>query len=146
MRKEGPADGKQYLCRSSEEVFFYKHLFSSGMQPDWNEIPFTTKQQLREADPYELLGTSLSNVVTYHETSGTTGKPSSSWFSYSDIEVEAAVLNNSALAFTENDLILNRFPFAVALPAFLVYWATQKSAPALSVQTNGTRLHQSLVC
>lgn len=111
---------------AAKKSSFYKHLFSSGVQTDWNEIPFTTKQQLREADPYELLGTSLSNVVTYHETSGTTGKPSSSWFSYSDIEVEAAVLNNSALAFTENDLILNRFPFAVALPAFLVYWAAQK--------------------
>ena len=118
--------GNNIYVEAAQKSSFYQHLFSNGQQPEWNEIPFTTKQQLREADPYALLGTSLSNVVTYHETSGTTGKPSSSWFSYNDIDVEADVLNHSALALTENDLILNRFPFAIALPAFLVYWAAQK--------------------
>lgn len=119
-------DKNRYI-EAAKRSPFYQSLFSNGQQPVWNDIPFTTKQQLREADPYELLGTSFQNVVTYHETSGTTGKPSSSWFSYNDIDMEADVLNRSALAFTENDLILNRFPFAIALPAFLVYWAAQKA-------------------
>lgn len=118
--------GKNIYIEAAKKSSFYNHLFSNGKQIIWDELPFTTKQHLREADPYALLGTSLQNVVTYHETSGTTGKPSSSWFSYNDIDIEADVLNNSALAFTENDLILNRFPFAIALPAFLVYWAAQK--------------------
>lgn len=115
------------FIQAAKKSTFYQNLFSNNQALSWEDIPFTTKQQLREVTPYDLLGTSLSNIVTYHETSGTTGKPSSSWFSYNDIDIEANVLNESPLALQENDLILNRFPFAIALPAFLMYWAAQKA-------------------
>ena len=117
---------EQQFIDAARKSPFYKELFNTLKSPSWEDIPFTTKQQLRDADPYELLGTSFANIATYHETSGTTGQPSSSWFSHNDIDVEAVVLTESALQLNENDLILNRFPFAIALPAFLLYWAAQK--------------------
>ncbi|MBQ3834768.1 MAG: phenylacetate--CoA ligase, partial [Elusimicrobia bacterium] len=37
------------------------------------KLPFTTKQDLRDAFPYGLLSTDLKNVVRLHSSSGTTG-------------------------------------------------------------------------
>ena len=117
---------EQQFIDAARKSPFYKELLDTLKSPTWADIPFTTKQQLRDATPYDLLGTSVKNIATYPETSGTTVQPSSSWYSQQDIDVEAVVLTESALQLNENDLILNRFPFAIAVPAFLLYWAAQK--------------------
>lgn len=106
---------------------FYQDKLCGIKTKNWDEIPFTVKKDLREADPYELLGTTLNNIATYHETSGTTGKPSSSWFSFKDIELEAKLTVESSLKLNEFDVVLNRFPFALAIPSFILYWACQLS-------------------
>jgi phenylacetate-CoA ligase len=102
---------------------FYKRMLENVNLNDWNSIPFTTKEQLRNADSFDLLGVSLEQVATYHETSGTTGTPTSSWYSHQDIKQEADVILNSNLHLKEDDIVLNRFPFAMAIPSFIVYWA-----------------------
>lgn len=105
---------------------FYQEKLAHVDLEDWYNIPFTTKDDLRNVDTYDVLGVDLQDVATYHETSGTTGTPTPSWFSYNDIQQEANVLLRSDLNLNEKDLILNRFPFAVALPAFILYWAANK--------------------
>ncbi|MGG1691662.1 AMP-binding protein [Heyndrickxia ginsengihumi] len=93
---------------------------------DWINIPFTTKQDLRNVDTYDVLGAPLHKVATYHETSGTTGKPTPSWYTFQDHEDGADVVLNSPLNLHSEDIVLNRFPFALAIPSFIVYDATQK--------------------
>ena len=42
---------------------------------DFSRIPFTTKDDLREAFPYGMLAVPRENVVRLHASSGTTGIP-----------------------------------------------------------------------
>lgn len=93
---------------------------------DWNSISFTTKNDLRSADAYDMLGVPLHQVAAYHETSGTTGTPTPSWYSRKDIEQGVQIILQSPLQINENDIVLNRFPFALAIPSFMVYETTQK--------------------
>lgn len=109
---------------------FYQKLLNNVDLKCWNAIPFTSKEQLRDAESFDLLGVPIEQVATYHETSGTTGTPTSSWFSHNDADQEANVIINSKLQLKKDDIVLNRFPFAMAIPSFIVYWACQKIGAA----------------
>ena len=116
----------EYIERAKSTTFYQNKLANINTEL-WENIPFTTKQELREADGFDLLGVDFKELATYHETSGTSGKPSPSWMSHHDTLQEAQLLLSSELNINENDLILNRFPFAVALPAFILYWSAREA-------------------
>ena len=118
-------NNKFFIEKAIKSKFYQKKLDNIDLE-NWNSIPFTTKNDLRNVSPQDVLGVNQRDISTYHETSGTTGTPTPSWFSHNDVKQEADVLIRSDLKLTENDLILNRFPFAVALPAFILYWAANK--------------------
>ncbi|MGG5251998.1 phenylacetate--CoA ligase family protein [Neobacillus sp. SM06] len=105
---------------------FYQEKLAGQHFENWLGIPFTTKTELRNADAYDLIGTAIDQIATYHETSGTTGTPTPSWFTHKDIEQEVNVVLNSSLQLNEKDLVLNRFPFAMAIPSFIFYWSAAR--------------------
>ena len=54
---------------------------------EFSQMPFTTKEDLRGLDsPYDLLACDEGEVVQLNTTSGTTGKPTLSFFSQYDLE------------------------------------------------------------
>ncbi|MBZ4687852.1 MAG: phenylacetate-CoA ligase [Clostridia bacterium] len=62
--------------------FYKKKLREAGIEPgdiatieDLNHVPFTTKNELREAYPLGLMAVDEEEVVRIHSSSGTTGKP-----------------------------------------------------------------------
>jgi len=67
-----------YQCLS-----FYKRKFKErGISPedikslkDLKKLPFTTKSELREGYPFGLFTVPLKDIVEFHTSSGTTGKP-----------------------------------------------------------------------
>ena len=64
-------------------VPFYRKKFEKiGLKPehikklkDIQKIPLTTKEDLRDNYPYDLLAQPMENIVRLHASSGTTGKP-----------------------------------------------------------------------
>jgi phenylacetate-CoA ligase len=57
---------------------FYKDKLPSAPLKNLSELqnlPFTTKDDMRKCFPYGMLSTDLSNVVRLHSSSGTTGNP-----------------------------------------------------------------------
>ena len=61
--------------------YYRKKMEEKGVTPDdikcaadLCKLPFLSKDDLREAYPYGLLGKPLSECVRIHSTSGTTGK------------------------------------------------------------------------
>jgi phenylacetate-CoA ligase len=54
---------------------------------DIRKLPFLSKDDLREAYPYGLLGTDLKNCVRIHSTSGTTGKRVVAFYTQNDIDM-----------------------------------------------------------
>ncbi|MBR3555449.1 MAG: AMP-binding protein, partial [Oscillospiraceae bacterium] len=78
-----------------DNVAYYRKLMDAkGVKPedirsveDIKKLPFLTKADLREAYPYGLLATDLSNCVRIHSTSGTTGKRVVAFYTQHDIDL-----------------------------------------------------------
>ncbi|MCR4615697.1 MAG: phenylacetate--CoA ligase [Clostridiales bacterium] len=78
-----------------DNVPYYRNLMDKkGVTPDdiksvddIKKLPFLTKDDLREAYPYGLLGTDLKNCVRIHSTSGTTGKRVVAFYTQHDIDL-----------------------------------------------------------
>ena len=74
--------------------YYRKKMEEKGLTPadiqsvdDLKKLPFLTKDDLREAYPYGLLGTPLSECVRIHSTSGTTGKRVVAFYTQHDIDL-----------------------------------------------------------
>ena len=78
-----------------ENVPYYKKLMDEkGVTPDdiqsvddLHKLPFITKDDLREAYPYGLLGAPLEDCVRIHSTSGTTGKRVVAFYTQHDVDL-----------------------------------------------------------
>ena len=74
--------------------YYRKKMDEKGVTPDdikgvadLHKLPFITKDDLREAYPYGLLATPLSDVVRIHSTSGTTGRRVVAFYTQHDIDL-----------------------------------------------------------
>jgi phenylacetate-CoA ligase len=106
---------------------------------DFKNIPLTTKEDLRCQPPFGLVCIPRSRLSQYHETFGTTGTPVSSWFSNKDLQTEIEVLDTWGVDFGENDIVLNRFPYAISSAAHFVHIAAQaRKACILPVSSRST--------
>ena len=78
-----------------DNVPYYRNLMDKkGVKPediqsvdDIKKLPFLTKDDLREAYPYGLLGTDLKNCVRIQSTSGTTGKRVVAFYTQHDVDL-----------------------------------------------------------
>ncbi len=86
-------------------------------------LPLTTKKDLREAGIFGHLAVGRKEIAQYHESTGTTGVPAASWFTKEDMQVGGRQLKECGVHLTAEDLVLIRFPYALALPAFLMQHA-----------------------
>jgi len=81
------------LNRVYRNVAFYKHALDAHQieiekirtLADIQELPFTTKEDLRISYPYDMFALPLRDVVRIHASSGTTGKPIVVGYSKNDI-------------------------------------------------------------
>ncbi len=78
-------DNVPYYRKKMEE----KALTPGDIQStaDLHKLPFLTKDDLREAYPYGLLGTPLSDCVRIQSTSGTTGKRVVAFYTQQDVDL-----------------------------------------------------------
>ena len=78
-----------------DNVKYYRNLMDvKGVKPediksvdDIKKLPFLSKEDLRIAYPYGLLGTDLKNCVRIQSTSGTTGKRVVAFYTQHDIDL-----------------------------------------------------------
>lgn len=76
-----------------EKIPFYKKRFKeAGLSPDdiktledITRIPFTMKDDLRRNWPYGMLATGMTDLITIHCSSGTTGMPTSALYTKHDV-------------------------------------------------------------
>lgn len=94
-------------------------------------LPFTTKEDLRKAGTFGHLAVEMKDVAHYHESTGTTGEPSASWFTREDLAAGGRQLKDCGVRLTADDLVLVRFPYALALPAFLMEQAAWQTGAGI---------------
>lgn len=101
---------------------YKKRLDVAGVKPgdirsldDIRRLPFTVKDDLRENYPFNMFTASQEDVVEYHATSGTTGKPIVVGYTRQDIEtwseVMARCLTSSGI--TKKDVLQNIYGYGL---------------------------------
>jgi phenylacetate-CoA ligase len=85
---------QQTVNQALKTTFYKRRLNKAGILSgsdirsldDIRKIPFTTKDDLREAYPYGLLSVDISEVIRLHTSSGTTGTPTVIYHTKNDID------------------------------------------------------------
>jgi len=86
-----------YLWNNSP--LYRKKLESSGINPagikdvnDIERLPFTTKEDLRDAYPFKLFSRPLKDIAEIHVSSGTTGNPTVVGYTKDDLDLWAEAI------------------------------------------------------
>lgn len=131
----------QLLVRCRDSEYYRQKLPVEPIKTleEFRRIPLTTKEDLREWSPFGLVCVPRSRLYQYHETFGTTGTPVSSWFTRFDMDTIANGLGEWGVNFNENDIVLNRFPYAISSAAhFLQVAAQHKNACVIPASSRTT--------
>jgi phenylacetate-CoA ligase len=82
---------------------------------DIRKLPFTTKQDIRDQYPFGLFTASMEDIVEFHATSGTTGKPVVVPYTRNDIELwtEAMARACTGAGITKNDIVQNIYGYGL---------------------------------
>jgi phenylacetate-CoA ligase len=119
------------VARAGRSDAYRGRLPSNVDESSFERVPFTTKDDLRAAYPFGLLAVPQSEIATYHESSGTTGKPISSYFSNADWEDIHTRFNRNGVALSPNDLVLVKTPYALVTTAHQMHGAALRAGASV---------------
>ncbi|NLJ48658.1 MAG: phenylacetate--CoA ligase [Candidatus Atribacteria bacterium] len=115
---------------------YYKKLFDQlHLQPekiaslkDLQNIPPTTKEDLRSGFPYGFLATSLEDVVRLHSSSGTTGVPTVIYHTASDIDSWSNLVARSlyGVGVRKNDIFQNMMSYGLFTGGLGMHYGAEK--------------------
>jgi len=103
---------------------FYAARFSAGTRT-LDGLPLTTKEDLRAAYPFGLLATRRQEIATYHESSGTSGEPTASYFSDDDWDDVTTRFVRNAVDLGEDDTVMVKTPYAMVTTAHQMHRAAR---------------------
>lgn len=97
---------KWTVAHAYENVGLYKRKFdAAGVHPDdlkapedIAKFPFTTKEDLRQSYPFEMMAVPMERVARIHASSGTTGKPTVVGYTQKDVDNWAQLVARSIRA------------------------------------------------
>jgi len=128
MNQEEKLAALNSLLKHAQKSAFYQGRLPEKTLNSLTELrglPLTTKDELRRCSPYDLLCVPRQELFQYHETFGTTGSPISIWYTKEDFLRSSQNLAYWGVNFGRDDLVLIRFPYAIATIAHLVHAAAQ---------------------
>jgi phenylacetate-CoA ligase len=100
------------VARARHSPFYAQHLAGHEVsgRADLDRLPLTLKSHLRDATPFGMLAVPAHRAWHYHETSGTTGEPISTWCGLGELRAMAAIVHRMVPELSQDALLLNRFP------------------------------------
>lgn len=108
---------------------FYRARFGSGVPPtaasDLASLPLTSKQDLRDQYPFGMLAVDKSELATYHESSGTAGQPTPSYYTADDWVDLAERYARKWVGITAEDTFFVRTPYALMITGHLAHAAAR---------------------
>lgn len=109
---------------------------------DIEKLPFTTKDDLRDAYPFEMFAVPKKEIVEVHTSSGTTGKPTVSGYTRGDLEIWSEVMARglTMAGVTDEDIIQNTHGYGLFTGGFGVHYGAQKiGATVIPISTGQTK-------
>jgi phenylacetate-CoA ligase len=104
-----------------------------------SDLDLTTKRDLRECYPFGLLAVPKQRLATYHESSGTTGVPTASYYTEDDWADLAERYARKWVGLDADDVFLVRTPYALMITGHLAH-AAARSRGALVVPADNRSL------
>ncbi len=111
------------IKRAYETVETYRRKWDeAGVKPsditgvdDLPLLPFTVKEDFREAYPFGMFSAPLAEIVEIHASSGTTGKPTVVGYTRADIDIWAEVMGRTLAAggVGLNDILQNAYGYGL---------------------------------
>ncbi|ACM18534.1 phenylacetate--coenzyme A ligase [Geotalea daltonii FRC-32] len=101
---------------------YRKRLDENGVKPaqiktldDIRRLPFTVKDDIRDNYPFNLFTAKQEDVVEYHATSGTTGKPIIVGYTRNDLDTWSEVMARclTSAGITKNDVLQNIYGYGL---------------------------------
>lgn len=108
---------------------FYRARFAGRTIPSTRaelmDTPMTSKQDLRDAYPFGLLAVDQEELATYHESSGTAGAPTASYYTEQDWTDLAERYARKWTGIHASDVFLVRTPYALMITGHLAHRAAR---------------------
>ncbi|MFI5910819.1 AMP-binding protein [Dactylosporangium sp. NPDC051541] len=109
------------VLAAAERSPFYRKRGISALP----EQPLTTKHDLREGYPFGLLACDRADLATYHESSGSSGEPTASYYTEADWLDLAERFARKWTGITPGDTMLVRTPYALMITGHLAHRAAR---------------------
>ncbi|MEA5114631.1 MAG: phenylacetate--CoA ligase [Geobacteraceae bacterium] len=146
---------KTMLERVYSNVPFYKEKFASlGIRPesvktleDLRSLPFTVKQDMRDAYPYGLFSSRMEEIVRIHASSGTTGKPTVVGYTKKDIETWSELMARSFVSagVHRGDIIHNSYGYGLFTGGLGAHYGAEKLGASVIPMSGGNTKRQILI-
>ncbi len=101
------------IQRARHSSYYARALATARVEEpeDFVTLPLTKKQDVVDASPFDLLAVPPAHAWHYHESSGTTGKPVSTWCGLAELAKMSEIVTAAVPELGANDtMVLNRFP------------------------------------
>jgi phenylacetate-CoA ligase len=114
---------RQNVLAAARRSPFYRDRI--GDRPKWTDVPLTTKQDLRDAYPFGMLAVPPERLATYHESSGTSGVPTASYYTEADWADLVERYGRKWVGIGPSDVFLVRTPYALMITGHLAQAAAR---------------------
>ncbi|MBU4343877.1 MAG: phenylacetate--CoA ligase [Proteobacteria bacterium] len=146
---------KATIDRVYANVPFYRkkfeenHIMPSDIKSleDLKQIPFTTKEDLRDNYPFGMFAVPMDNVVRIHASSGTTGKPTVVGYTARDINTWAELMARALAAggATRGDMIHNAYGYGLFTGGLGIHYGAEKLGASVIPISGGNTKRQIII-
>ncbi|NLG84268.1 MAG: phenylacetate--CoA ligase [Firmicutes bacterium] len=146
---------RRLLARLAERVPFYRERFAAQkITPEkirdlaqLQELPFTTKDDLRENYPFGLFAAPMDEVVRIHASSGTTGKMTVVGYTKNDVAIWAEVMARtlSCAGATAKDVIQVAYGYGLFTGGLGVHYGAERIGATVVPISGGNTKRQLTV-
>jgi len=134
--------------------FYRKRFEDAGITPndintlaDFQRLPFTTKQDLRDNYPYGMFAVPMDNVVRIHASSGTTGLPTVVGYTARDIHTWSELMARALTAggAGRRDIIHNAYGYGLFTGGLGVHYGVEKLGASVIPVSGGNTKRQIII-
>lgn len=121
------AEQLPHVLRWAARSPFYRDWVrgSAAGIPRLEDLPLTTKQDLRDSYPFGMLAVDKERLATYHESSGTAGRPTASYYTADDWVDLTERYARKWIGISPSDVFLVRTPYALMITGHLAQAAAR---------------------
>ena len=114
---------------------------------DLKQIPFTTKQDLRDNYPFGMFAVPMGIVVRIHASSGTTGQPTVVGYTARDINTWAQLMARALTAggASSEDIIHNAYGYGLFTGGLGVHYGAEKLGASVIPVSGGNTKRQIII-